>query len=210
MTNPAHIRVLLVEDETPLADSICEFLSMQGYEVKAAENGLVALNILEKFTPDIVICDIAMPKMNGLELLQAVRNNQRLFKIPFIFLTARTEKQDLREAMQLGADDFISKPFKFVEIEKAIEARLLRQKQLTKVYINDEDAKIIAQMHLLSSKEVTLLHLISLGKTTKEISEELFISPKTVENHRYNISQKLGLKGQGNLLKFALKVKEQL
>lgn len=207
--------ILIVEDEINLAESIAEFLKLENYAVKIAKDGEEALELIKNNLPTLIVCDISMPKMDGIELLKKLRSEFKWSHIPFLFLTALSEKKDQRLAMELGADDFISKPFRFEELTAAIEARIQRHIEIRKFEIEDlnldDDQKIaLKNLNTLSTKELQILKMIANGHKSSDIAEKIFISPKTVENHRYAITKKLGLKGQGVLLKFVLKVKNQL
>lgn len=207
--------ILIVEDEVNLAESIAEFLKLENYAVKIAKDGEEAIELIKNNLPKLIVCDISMPKMDGIEFLKILRAESKWSHIPFLFLTALSEKKDQRLAMELGADDFISKPFRFEELTAAIEARLQRHLEIRKfepeVLNLDEEQKIaLKNLNSLSTKELQILKMIANGYKSSDISEKIFISPKTVENHRYAITKKLGLKGQGVLLKFVLKVKNQL
>lgn len=214
------LKVLLVEDEIMLAESIVEFLTMKNYEVLHMPNGLDALVKIRNFEPHIVISDIAMPVMDGVQFLKQVRSNPKFNDIPFIFLTAKVEKQDFRLGMELGADDFITKPFTFNELEKSIQARLDRKNQIIEsaplkskksiiTKLTPEERNSFSKLKLLTKTEKVIFENISKGKSTAQIAAELFVSTKTVENHRYNIMQKLHLEGTNSLLKFALKTKSE-
>lgn len=215
-----RLKILLVEDEIMLAESIVEFLTMKNYEVMHMPNGLDALVKIKSFEPHIVLCDIAMPVMDGVQFLKQIRSNPKFNDTPFIFLTAKVEKQDFRLGMELGADDFITKPFTFNELEKSIQARLDRKNQILDsapsksnksivTKLTPEERKSFSKLTSLTKTEKMIFDNISKGKTTAQIAGEFYISSKTVENHRYNIMQKLHLEGTNSLLKFALKIKSE-
>ena len=119
-------RLLIIEDEDVLRESIKSFLESSNYEVTAASNGVEGIRLAREIIPDLVICDIMMPKMNGYRVLETLRNEKSLAHIPFIFLTARREMPDLRSGMDSGADDYLTKPFRAAELLKAVETRLNR------------------------------------------------------------------------------------
>jgi DNA-binding NarL/FixJ family response regulator len=207
--------ILVVEDELNLAKSIAEYLEIEDYNVKVAIDGLEALSVIKASIPKLIVCDISMPRMDGYEFLKVIRSTSNLKHIPLLFLTAFNEKKDQRVAMELGADDFISKPFQFEELVSAIEARLKRHKEIAHNIPPDnsldaDQHNALAKLKYLSANERKILRMIAEGNKSSDIAEKIFISPKTVENHRYAITKKLGLKGQGVLLKFVLKVKNQL
>lgn len=124
-------KILVIEDEAPLRAQVVEMLELEGYDVSEAENGGMALGMLENTQPDIIICDIAMPDFDGYQILEHVRKNERLALVPFIFVTARADRSFVRHGMDLGADDYITKPFSRSELLSSIESRLARFKKLS-------------------------------------------------------------------------------
>ena len=218
--SPIRIKkILLVEDESILRDSIQDTLTSCGFEVAVAENGDEALLLAKTFLPDLIISDILMPESDGYWLLEHVRNDALLRTIPFIFMTAMSERSDIRTGMNLGADDYIVKPFSSAELMNSIQARLSRddifKSQLAESQLNSnpeildekEQELILAAIKRLTKSEARILDLIAQNKSTIEIAEELFISYKTVENHRANITVKLGIKGHLSLVRFCLNYK---
>lgn len=123
-------RVLVIEDELTILENISDYLEMNNYEVFRANNGKAGVDTALKVLPDIILCDIMMPEMNGLEVIKIIRENEATADIPFIFLTAKTEDRDLRVGMNLGADDYIKKPFKNADIMQSIETRLSKNKSI--------------------------------------------------------------------------------
>lgn len=200
--------ILVIEDERELADSIAEYLSMKNYSVTVCYDGDEALVFLENHRPDIIVCDIAMPNLDGLDVLSALRSDEKFNKIPFIFLTAKTTSDDMRAGMKEGADDYVLKPFRFSDLLDAIETRLQRMNQIkSKDKITNDISPILDN---LTKKEREVLIYVCQGLSSKSIAEILFVSDKTIENHRYNITNKLNIEGQGSLLKFALMHKDQI
>jgi len=123
------MKVLVIEDDGPVRDTLRDMLELTGYEVVTAADGREGLELLNDEI-DLIISDLAMPKLDGFGVLAAVRENKKYQTLPFIVLTAKTERSDLRRAMELGADDYITKPFTSKEVLAAIEARVVRQKPL--------------------------------------------------------------------------------
>ncbi len=202
------IRILIIEDEKELANSIAEFLTIKSFDVHTCYSAQDALSVIDTFNPDLIISDITMPEMDGLELLNKMRSANIFEHVPFVFLTAKTSSNDMRNGMKHGADDYITKPFKFNDLLDSIYTRLKRVKQLKGKKSMDVDTSV--NISQLTKKEKTILSLIARGESSKSIAEKLFISTKTVENHRYNITNKLNLSGQGSLLKFAMHHKDLL
>ncbi len=115
--------ILFIEDDKDILTSASDILEESGFKVIPAENGIEALGLIKKQIPDLIISDIMMPKMNGLELKSELEKEKETSKIPFIFLTAKAGMDDLRKGMETGADDYIVKPFKAKELLKSIEIR---------------------------------------------------------------------------------------
>jgi len=134
----SQARILLIEDDQALLEGMHDFLELSGYHVTTAENGLVALDVLDAddSLPDLIVSDIMMPDMDGYQLLEAVRANQEWMRIPFIFLTAKTTRPDIRWGKQLGADDYLTKPFDVEDLLVAIESRLRRQTEMDQLNKN--------------------------------------------------------------------------
>lgn len=119
-------KVLFIEDDTVVRENTAELLELSDYEVVTAANGKIGVNLAKKELPDIVVCDIMMPEMDGYGVLQALSQDPATRNIPFIFLSAKTEHKDIRKGMDLGADDYLTKPFEEEELISAIESRLAK------------------------------------------------------------------------------------
>lgn len=121
-------KVLLVEDNNEIRENTREILELAGYEIVAAANGKEGYEIAVQENPDLIICDIMMPVLDGYGLLHLINKNDSLRSTPFIFLTAKTERVDFRKGMEMGADDYITKPFTDIELLNGIESRLQKIK----------------------------------------------------------------------------------
>jgi CheY-like chemotaxis protein len=117
-------KILLIEDNEDVRENIAEILELSNYKVIVAENGKTGIEQALEHVPDLIICDIMMPVLDGYGVLHAVHKNDALKNIPFIFLTAKTERGDFRKGMELGADDYITKPFSGTELLNAVDSRL--------------------------------------------------------------------------------------
>ena len=129
--------LLLIEDNTEIRENTAEILELAGYKVRTAENGKVGVELALQEKPDLIICDIMMPVLDGYGVLHLLNKNPELTGIPFIFLTARAERNDFRKGMEMGADDYITKPFTDIELLNAIESRLKKTGLLAKNYSSD-------------------------------------------------------------------------
>jgi len=116
--------VLVIEDETPIRDNLKRFLALEGYGVLEAPNGAVGLAMVREHTPNLVLCDVMMPEMTGFEVLQHVRQDAPIADIPFIFITASAEKESISHGLELGAMDYVTKPFVLTELAALIRKRL--------------------------------------------------------------------------------------
>lgn len=131
-------KILVIEDAEPLRNDIIEMLTFEGFDVIGAENGAVGVEVARTNQPDLIICDIMMPKLDGYGVLDALRRDVKTMSIPFIFLTAKTDRTDVRLGMGLGADDYLTKPFVASELLATISARM--EKQST--FINMAERKL--------------------------------------------------------------------
>jgi len=129
-----QVRILVIEDEKNIRENIQELLEAKNYSVRAAANGKQGVLEAIDFRPHLIVCDVMMPKMDGYKVLEYIRKTAIVQNTPFIFLTARVDKNDVRQGMDLGADDYITKPFQSKELIKAIETRLKRQERIIGQY----------------------------------------------------------------------------
>jgi CRP-like cAMP-binding protein/CheY-like chemotaxis protein len=126
--------ILVIDDNTDIRENTAEILELAGYKTFTAENGKRGVEIAVKERPSVIICDIMMPELDGYGVLHLLRKNQDTQNIPFIFLTAKTERGDFRKGMEMGADDYITKPFDDIELLNAVEVRLRKSQILEQTY----------------------------------------------------------------------------
>lgn len=129
-------KILLIEDNDDIRDNTAEILELANYEVAVAENGKRGVEKAIEFLPDLIICDIMMPELDGYGVLHAIQRNEAIKNTPFIFLTAKTERSDFRRGMESGADDYITKPFDGTELLNAIDGRLKKVEWIKKASLN--------------------------------------------------------------------------
>jgi CheY-like chemotaxis protein len=155
--------ILIIEDNDEVRDNMQEILELSSYQVQTASNGKEGLEMALKNFPDIILCDIMMPELDGFSVLRALTNNPRTKNIPFIFVSAKTEKQDFRAGMDLGADDYLTKPFNGNDLLSLVSARLKKSElskgllinnsyQLEEFFLNDNSA--IENIYTISDKIV--------------------------------------------------------
>jgi PAS domain S-box-containing protein len=135
-------KILIIEDDITLKDNITDFLKEEGYLAISASDGITGVQMAISQIPDLILCDIGMHGMNGLELFKTLQQIKATSAIPLIFITAKAEKEDIRTGMQLGADDYITKPFDLTELLKTIKIRIEKHDRLRKLYDEKFDALI--------------------------------------------------------------------
>lgn len=123
-------KILLIEDNADIRNNTAEILELSNYEVTVAENGKIGVEKAIEQKPDLIICDIMMPVLDGYGVLHAVHKNDSIKNTPFIFLTAKTERGDFRKGMEMGADDYLTKPFEATELLNAVDGRLKKVESL--------------------------------------------------------------------------------
>ncbi|MFA5403548.1 MAG: response regulator transcription factor [Ignavibacteria bacterium] len=127
-------RILVIDDDKSIRESTRELLEIVGYEVKIAEDGIKGIKLATEYLPDVIICDIAMPMLDGYSVYNELSKNKKTSAIPFIFLTAKAEITDLKYGMQIGADDYICKPFSSNDLINSIEIRLKKKDRIIESY----------------------------------------------------------------------------
>ncbi|MBW3584894.1 MAG: EAL domain-containing response regulator [Cyanobacteria bacterium 0813] len=125
------LKILVIEDDELIRETLLQLLESQSYRVIAAENGRVGVQMALSEIPDLILCDVQMPELDGYDVLRTLRQNSLAATIPFIFLTAQSDKTDFRRGMELGADDYLTKPFTKAELLGAIASRLLKRQTIT-------------------------------------------------------------------------------
>lgn len=132
-------KILLIEDNPEIRENTGEILALANYDVLTAENGKVGVELAQQNLPHLIICDIMMPELDGYGVLNILSKNPETARIPFIFLTAKTEKVDMRKGMEMGADDYLTKPFDDNDLLNAIQTRLRKTELFAKNYDTSSD-----------------------------------------------------------------------
>jgi DNA-binding NarL/FixJ family response regulator len=191
-------KILVIEDEPEMRRNITALLRYYDYEPVAAENGRKGLELARREKPDLILCDVMLPELDGHGVLQAMQTDTVLARTPFIFLTARGEKEDIRSGMNLGADDYLTKPVANADLVRAIEARLKRsEQQMRREFKPDfSSGEPLVKLGLTPRATETLLWL-SQGKTNADIATILGITESTVKKHVQEIFEKLGIETRG-------------
>lgn len=181
--------VLLIEDDIVLRENTAELLELASYEVIKASNGKSGVTLAKKKLPDIIICDIMMPELDGYGVLELLSKNKATKHIPFIFLSAKTERSDVRKGMNLGADDYITKPFTEDDLISAIESRLAKI-SILKDLTNYQKSEII-QPNENEIKTINDLknYFDDNGKRFTYSKEEVIYHQRDHSNYIYLINQ---------------------
>lgn len=158
--------ILLIEDNLEVRENTAEILELANYKVVAAENGKTGTELAKKHLPDLIICDIMMPELDGYGVLHILGKTKETATIPFIFLTAKTEKSDVRKGMNLGADDYLTKPFDDIELLDAVEMRL-KKNELVRASSNTT----LENIHQIAHEAKGLSELTNLISDQKRTSK---------------------------------------
>ncbi len=164
-------KVLVIEDERYLLEDITELLEYTDFEVQGANNGSEGLEAAWEYAPDLIICDIMMPDLTGYDVLEQIRENPDTANTPFIFLTAKADRDSLRQGMEMGADDYVTKPFTSADLLAAINTRLKRQTQIA-VRLEKSIESIKRQLTRMVTHELRT-PLISINTVLDVISRQI-------------------------------------
>jgi DNA-binding NarL/FixJ family response regulator len=200
-------KILVIEDEPEMRRNITALLRYYQYEVVAAANGREGVEAARRDKPDLILCDVMMPELDGYGVLQALRTEAATARIPFIFLTAKGEKNDLRSGMDMGADDYLTKPVANAELVSAIEARLRRaETQATREFRPDFSTSAPLLKLGLTPRAAEALLWLAQGKTNSDIATILGITESTVKKHVQEMFERLGVETRGAATVRALEV----
>ncbi len=210
-------RILIVDDDMTLRTALTRYLQTRGYMVCEARSGVEGLRQFEQTSPDLVVSDVMMPEMDGLEFCRRLRATRAGQLVPFIFLSSRKDVDDRIQGHQIGADDYLAKPFELKELIAKIEAQLERSRRLNSEIIRlmqqqqstlqpiepaPVDPTPLVPLPLTPAEERVFWEVIQ-GYTNKQIGDRLFVSPRTVQTHLSNILGKLELENRSQLIRYA-------
>jgi DNA-binding NarL/FixJ family response regulator len=200
--------ILIIEDQGVMRRNLALLLEMEGYTVVTAENGRLGVEVAKREHPDVILCDIMMPEMDGYAVVQTLREDAVFAATPFIFLSAKGEKTDVRVGMNFGADDYLTKPVVRDDLLAAIEARLTRFEAQEDHYRELGGAtpgsslpdfsshEPLQQVLGLTAREAEVLLWVAQGKSNGDVSSILGCSEKTVKQHLGSIFEKLGVENR--------------
>jgi DNA-binding NarL/FixJ family response regulator len=209
--------ILVIEDQPVMRRNLVTILEMEGYRVVSAEDGRKGLAAARSNPiPDLVLCDVMMPELEGYGVLAALREDAVTATIPFIFLTAKGEKSDLRTGMNLGADDYLTKPVSRDDLLAALQARFERHEaQLRRIEAevgnaagfnpDFSSAKPLESLGL-TAREAEVLLWVAQGKGNADIGIILSMAEATVKRHLTNLFPKLGVESRNAATLMALEV----
>jgi DNA-binding NarL/FixJ family response regulator len=188
-------KILVIEDESEMRRNLTTILRLEKFHPLPAENGRVGLELAKKERPDLILCDVMMPELDGYGVIAALRTDAETVTIPFIFLTAKGEKPDIRAGMNLGADDYLTKPVAKADLLAAIHSRLQRavQQAVPEFKPNFHSAGPLEEVLGLTPRVAETLLWLAQGKTNGEIAIILGNTESTVKKHVLEIFDKLGV-----------------
>ena len=187
-------KILVIEDEPEMRRNLVTILRLEKFQPIAAANGRSGIEQARKETPDLILCDVMMPELDGYGVLKELHNDPATMNIPFIFLTAKGEKTDVRNGMNLGADDYLTKPVNKADLLRAIHTRLARAEQLSRREFQPNfDSPEPLHALGLTPRVAEVLLWVAQGKTNGDIATILVISESTVKKHLLDIFEKLGV-----------------
>lgn len=190
-------KVLIIEDEPQMRRNMMLILKKEGFLALDAADGATGVTLAQRELPDVILCDVMMPGLDGYGVLAALRAEPATETIPFIFLTAKGEKTDVRAGMNLGADDYLTKPVLIADLLGAIQARIERrdqhQRDLRAAFTSPEPLLALG----LTPRESEVLFWVAQGKANAEIALILEASAGTIRKHLEHIFEKLGVENRG-------------
>lgn len=206
-------KILIVDDDTALRTALIRYLEKRGFAVCDAASGTEGLSLFEQDPPDLVVSDVIMPEMDGLEFCRRLRSLRTGQLVPFIFLSSRSEVEDRVQGHSIGADDYLIKPFEPRELLAKIESQLERSRRMHSEIIRLmqqsgsmapelQSTPAVAPLPLTPAEEKVFWEVIQ-GHTNKQIGDHLFVSPRTVQTHLSNILSKLQLENRSQLVRYA-------
>jgi len=200
-------QILLVDDDENLLVLIQDYLGFRGYEVVAAKSGGEALQLLSRQIPDMIVCDILMPGIDGYEFVERVRQDARTSWLPVLFLTAKDSSQDRVKGLNRGADVYMAKPFEPEELVAQVESSLQQTHRLLQRNERDGDGREAAPVPpnvRLTRTETRVVRWVAQGLSNRDIAQQLNISQRTVESHVSNMLNKTRLHNRTELARWAI------
>jgi len=195
--------LLIIEDHAPLRRNLEDMLALEGHRVLTAADGPAGLRLAREQRPDLILCDIMLPGMDGLEILAHLRAEAATRAVPFIFLTAKGSPPEIRAGMNLGADDYLPKPVSRGDLLSSIHARLARSAQQRRRLPDFSNATALERLGI-SPREAEVLLWMAQGKANHDIATILGCTHATVKKHTVHIFGKLGVETRGAAMLIAI------
>ncbi len=202
--NRQETTILLVDDDPNLVLLVKDYLEMQGYRVLTAAHGREGLAVLEQHTPDLIICDVMMPQMDGYSFVSAVRERNHFNWLPVLFLSAKGQTQDRVKGLQTGGDVYLVKPFEPDELLAQVQALLKQTARLRELPSSAPATPTPPVGVELTPTETRILQYVARGLPNRHIAAELHVSQRTVESHVSNMLAKTGLHNRTELARWAI------
>ena len=204
-TRTDNKQLLLVDDDPNLILLVKDYLEFRGYDVIAAESGNEAIEILKQRTPDLIICDVMMPDMDGYSLVKSIRGDSKTQSIPILLLSAKGQNQDRIKGFNIGADIYMTKPFEPEVLVAQIQSFLsFKDRLVDRGKLSNKPSNKLAGKVKFTPTELNVLSLLSKGRKNKQIAQQLNVSQRTIESHVSNMLNKTGLNNRTELACLAL------
>jgi DNA-binding NarL/FixJ family response regulator len=203
-------QLLLIDDDPNLILLVKDYLEFRGYQVTTAENGREALDLIEGQVPDMIICDVMMPEMDGYELVKHIRQDNRTNRIPVLFLSAKGQSYDRVKGLTEGADVYMVKPFEPEELVAQVESSLNQINRWKDIRVQDPEElpTIVVPSNVeLTPTERKVVELVAKGMANREIADKLNVSQRTIESHVSNMLNKTNLNNRTELARWAIESK---
>lgn len=210
------LTILTVDDDLGTRLAISDYLEVCGYSVLTAVDGQEALAMLETYHPHLMVTDVVMPRMNGYELVQRVRQHPKFRLLPVIFLSGGNKTEERIQGYQSGADIYLPKPFELIELKAAVRNLLERAQMISEYRLSSEEIRTFLQPRAvevekpdfrihMTQRENEVLVLLIHGFSNARIGTQLHLSPRTVEKYVSNLLRKTETNNRAELVGFAMK-----
>jgi DNA-binding NarL/FixJ family response regulator len=205
--NRVNNKLLLIDDDCSLTLLLKDYLEFQSYQVTMVNNGRLALAALNEDIPDMIICDVMMPEVNGYEFITSLRERQDISWIPVLFLSALSQSMDRIKALNLGAVAYMNKPFEPEELLAQVKSTLSHVSRIQQHVNTIPPVTTPIQVNYgvkVTATELKILLQVSKGFGNKKIAEEMNISQRTVESHVFNLLRKTALNNRTELTRWVM------
>ena len=208
-------KILIIEDQAPMRRNVALMLQLEGYQTCVAENGRVGIEVARQEKPDLILCDVTMPELDGYGVVQALRGDPNIATTPFIFLTAKSDRADIRQGMNVGADDYLTKPVVREDLLAAIQTRLAKA-AVIRDQLDDankatfdpdfSNGEPLQNAFGLTPREAEVLLWVAQGKSNGDVAAILGMSEKTAKQHLGVCFQKMGVESRTSATLAAVEV----